>query len=198
MRMSRSARFIPLLLALTTAAVLRAQNAPEATATAPMTERPAPPKRARAISGDVAASLAAGMPKYSPPPKPVEKPPEEDLPDLREVDKPKNTIIRLPKYVVRDAKPPVFRERDLHSESAQADIGMKRYAGLGLLPFSSLNRGVALFMYQEQERLDTIADLKDTAATARRAGDKGASDYLLRETDKTYMRTGDFGHTTSK
>ncbi|MCF7689921.1 MAG: hypothetical protein K9N01_16640, partial [Cephaloticoccus sp.] len=53
------------------------------------------PKRHRAVSSGVAAALAAGRPKYDPP-KPVEKKPEEDGVDMREIDKPRNQIIRLP------------------------------------------------------------------------------------------------------
>src|ERR1019366_5071900 len=44
-------------------------------------------RSARAISPEVAAQLAASRPKFSPTPLPK---PEEDLPDLREIDKPKN------------------------------------------------------------------------------------------------------------
>lgn len=182
----------PLLIALALAstAPLPAQNAP-ADQPAPVTSRdPAP--RKRAVSSGVAAALAASMPKYNPPPK-VEPKPEDEQEDLRETDKPRNDIIRLPKFVVQEKKSPVLRERDLHTKDELADISLQRYAGLSYVPLSGMNRGVALMMYQEQERLENISELKDDAQTARRAGDTDMSDYLKRETNRTYMRNSGFG-----
>ena len=144
------------------------------------------------MSNEVAATLAAGMPKYHPP-KPVEPKPEEDEPDLRETDKPRNAIIRLPKYVVTEPKPPVFRERDLHTKSEMADFGLQRHAGLKFGNLGGANQPIALLMYQEQERLDNMADLKDDARTAQRSGDSAAADHILRESTRTYLRPSDFG-----
>src|SRR4051812_3031645 len=73
-------------------------------APAPAEKAPAPtgPKRTRPISGEVAAALAAASPKYTPPaPKPEPKPEAEQV-DMRDVDKPKNGIVRLPKYIVQE------------------------------------------------------------------------------------------------
>src|SRR5687767_15559235 len=75
------------------------------------TSAPATPAldRPRAISQTAAAQLAAAAPKYeSTPAKPA-----EPLPDLRETDKPRNTIIRLPSYLVQEDKAPVLKEREL-------------------------------------------------------------------------------------
>jgi len=100
---------------------------PASATVAPATTQPVRKRAQRAISSEVAASLAAAMPEYNPPePAPPPKPVEEQ-PDLREVDKPKNTIIRLPDYVVREAKPPVFRERDINTKAGMANIAMKKY-----------------------------------------------------------------------
>ena len=90
---------------------------------------PPAPKRTRVISPEVAAALAAATPKFTPaPPKPAAKPtPEEEQPDLRDIDKPKNTIVRLPKFMVREAKPPVFTERAIYTEKGLTDIAMRRY-----------------------------------------------------------------------
>lgn len=158
-----------------------------AAAAQPQPATPAPrPKRDRPISDNLAASLAASMPKYNPPPKP--KPEDEDV-DLREVDKPKNSIIRLPKYTVREQKPPVFRERDIYSSQSQTDLALRRYAGLQFGPFSNLNRPVGLAMYQEQQRLNDMAELKDTARTVG-TGDKAEGAYIKRLSDETFMRSG--------
>jgi hypothetical protein len=152
---------------------------------------PAKPKRARVMSNEVAASLAPWMPKYSPP-KPVEPKADEDA-DIRDTDRPKNGIVRLPKYIVSEPKPPVFRDRDLHTKEEMTDLGLRRHRGLGLGNIGGLNQPVALMMYQEQERLDNMADLKDDAKTAKRSGDSASADYISRETARTYYRPSDFG-----
>jgi len=189
----RLPRLLPALLALCLTSTGRAQTTtPPADPAKPVVTEPTTHRRARAISGDLAASLAATMPKYDPP-KPVEPKAEEDLPDLRETDRPKNTIIRLPKYVVREPKPPVFRERDVHTKGGLTGIAMKRYAGLNAGNVGGLNQPVALLMYQEQERLDNMAELADDAKTAKRSGDTTAADYILKQSEKTYLRQDEFG-----
>ena len=193
------------LLALCLATAVRAQStespaeAAAATATEPSKSAPAEnnlppprPKHDRVMSDEVAATLANGMPKYNPP-KPVEPKPEDEQADLRDSDKPKNGIIRLPKYVVKEPKPPLFRERDLHTGSEMTDIGLRRYLGLNIGNIGGLNRPVSLLMYQEQERLNNIADLKDDAKNAKRSGDSAASDYILRESNRVNYRPSDFG-----
>lgn len=150
------------------------------------------PKHERVMSDEVAASLATGMPKFNPP-KPVEVKPEEDQPDLRETDKPKNKIIRLPKYVVKEPKPPVFRERDLRSKSGLTDLGLKSHPGLNIGNIGGLNRPTALLMYEEQERLDNMAELKNDAKDAKNSGDATGSQYILRENNRANYRPTDFG-----
>ena len=157
---------------------------------APASTKLARPKRERVMSEDLAATLAVGMPKYSPP-KPPEKKvdaPATDNADARDANKPKNGIIRLPDYVVRETRSPVFKDRDLATPDRKADIGMKRYAGLNFGPFASLNRPIALAMVQEQERLDNMSELADDAKTSTRAGDTATANYIMRESQKTYLR----------
>jgi hypothetical protein len=165
-------------------------------------DRPAStaPRRTRAISGEAAAALAAAAPKYTPPPpKPPPKPEEESV-DMREVDKPKNSIVRLPKYIVQEKKPAVFRERDIHTAKGLTEIAMKRYLtetdrvlNRFRIPLLTMtNEARALAMYAEDERLRNMADLKDAADNASRT-DTGAGDYLRRESQKTFLRTSDFG-----
>ncbi|QYM80051.1 hypothetical protein K0B96_05375 [Horticoccus luteus] len=182
-------------LAVVPGASLLAQSPVAAPPAEPVTSGQPAPKRQRAISGDVAAALAASMPKYNPPPKPK---PEEENVDLRDEDKPRNGIIRLPKYVVQQKKPEVFRERDLHTQSELMDIAMQRYAGLSYVPLSGMNRGVALLMYQEDERKKNISDLKEDAQDARRSGDTAEADYIKRQTNRAFSRDGGFGAPTDK
>jgi hypothetical protein len=161
---------------------------------------PSAPKRARAVSSDVAAALAAAAPKYTPAPPKPEPLPEEEKPDLRETDRPKNEIIRLPKVYVREPKPAVLRERSVNTEKGLKDIAMRRYLtdadralNLVSLPFfSSLAEQRALAMYAEDERLQNMADLKDAANNASKS-DPAAGAYIRRESDLTYLRTRDFG-----
>lgn len=139
---------------------------------------------------EVTAALAEGRPKYAPP-----KASDTNLlvdpnaVDARDINKPKNEIKRLPKYVVRQQAPPIFRTRDLYTKAAQTDLAMKQYAGLGFIPpLSFLNRNVADQMAAEDERLGNISDLKDTAASMGAGGDSAESKFILRETQDTYMR----------
>src|SRR5258708_35549121 len=104
----------------------------------------------RTISSNLAETLAASRPKYEPP-KPVEKKPEEEEEtDLRDTDKPKNHIVRLPKFVVSQAKPAIFRERDINTKKGLMDIAMKRYGGPGVTP------SLALQLYQQGQRARNI------------------------------------------
>lgn len=200
-------RFVPVPLLLSLTVLLPASPAARAQDAGPSTTIPAAgaetesttttlakSRHSRTMSDGLASALAQSMPKYNPPPKPSPDEATDEAVDLRDVDKPRNKIIRLPKYVVREPKPPVFRERDLYSAKNRADLSYARNPGLKFSPFSSLNRAVADAMYQEQERLDNIADLKDTARTVGIA-DKEDGAYIKRLTDETYMRSGgdDFG-----
>ncbi len=173
-----------------------------AAATPVATPTPAPPyKRERPISNDLAATLAAGMPKFNPPPKP---PPDEEDVDLRDVDKPRNQIIRLPKYTVTDKKPPVFRDRDIYTGKGFGELARKRYltATYALLngfyiPFLTQSPTEhALAMYAEDERLQNMSDLKDTARTIDRA-DEGTGTYIKRLSDETYSRSIDYRTSSS-
>lgn len=199
--MKRLARRFLLLATFSVVPAVAPAQTPAAAPSGATTE-PAQPtrKRERAISGDVAASLAAAMPKYNPP-KPAPPPtPIEQQPDLRDVDKPKNTIIRLPDYVVREAKPPVFRERDINTQQGLANIAMRRYsteASRALnrftIPiFGQTQEARALAMYAEDERLKNITELND-AADMVSARDKAQGAYIKRDIQNTTMRASDYG-----
>ncbi|MEO6876463.1 MAG: hypothetical protein ABI222_16730 [Opitutaceae bacterium] len=208
----RPSALITAFFALGLAVSVRAQTSPATVAepagvsgaepvkTEPATEPEAPrpaalnqPKHDRVMSSEVAATFASGMPKYNPPPKRPEPKPEEEQVDLRETDKPKNKIIRLQKYVVKEPKPPIFRERDLHTKSELTAMALKRHAGLKIGNIGGLNDPTALFMYEEKQRLGDISDLKDEARNAKNSGDSVASDYITKETNRTYYRPSDFG-----
>ena len=152
---------------------------------------PAPPRAAsdesgRAVSARVAADIGEGMPKYAPPtPTPVVP---ADSPEMRDIDKPKNQIPRLPKYVVRESRPLVFRNRDLYTTEGLVNLSFKNHPGLGFGNILGLNSAAALQMYQDDQRLDAMSDLADEAHAMARGGDKAESDYILKESQETYMR----------
>jgi hypothetical protein len=210
----------PLRLSLLLAAVVGAVRvfaqdpaAPPAVTTAATDTNPAPkasadtPKHApRVISPELAATLAVGRPKYMPPPPPVEKSPaDEELPDLRDVDKPRNGIIRLPKVVVEGSRPPIFTDKQILSQKAFGEKMAKRYYSEGYLAFSRFARytplafffpsaeSSAMAQYYEQERLQNMGDLNEAANNAARAGDKTGSDYIKAQSNDTYMRRMDWG-----
>ena len=161
---------------------------------------PDAPKRTRPVSSGVAAALAAAAPKYTPPPPKPEPKPEEQQPDLREVDKPKNAIVRLPKYIVREPKPVIFSERTIHTEKGLTDIAMRRYISdvdralnrFTIPLFGTSTEARARAMYAEDERLRNMSELEDDAKAAT-AADAASGMYIRREAQKTFMRTSDFG-----
>jgi hypothetical protein len=144
---------------------------------------------ARPVSPGIAQALADGMPKYSPPtPEPVQ--PAESQ-DARDLDKPKNEIPRLPAYVVRASRPPIFRPRDLNTSAGLIDLAFRNHPGLAIGNILGLNEALARDMFYEDERLTNIGDLADTAHAMAAGGDKDEAKYILQETQDTYMRTPD-------
>ena len=119
---------------------------------------------------------------------------------MREIDKPKNTIVRLPEYIVREPKPPVFTERSIHTDKGLTDIAMRRYISdvdralnrFTIPLFGTSKEARARAMYAEDERLRNMSELEDTA-TAVGTADAAAGTYIRRESEKTFMRSSDFG-----
>jgi len=128
----------------------------------------------------------------------LKKNPRKTSPISRDLDKPKNGIVRLPKVVVQGQRPSLFSERDLHTSQSLANLALNRYRGLSIVPFASLNAKTAVQMYQEDERLKNMADLSAAAADAAKAGDTVGSEYIRRETNETFMRRSDFGVPSKK
>jgi hypothetical protein len=109
------------------------------------------PVKSRPVSPEKAAQLAAVVPKF----EPVPQPPAEPPPDLRETDKPRNTIIRLPDFVVQQRKAPVLKERDVLTAEAKLELALRKNPGLRFGSFWIFrNDGIALLMAAEEERLE--------------------------------------------
>jgi hypothetical protein len=147
----------------------------------------------RSVSAGVAAALSAGAPRYSPPtPAPS---PTPEVADIKDVDKPKNGIVRLPKYVVNESRPPIFRDRDLFTGDALLDLAMKRHAGLYFGNIFGLNAenkpgSPGYQMMVDDERKDNMDDLFDTAHAMAQGGDFAEGSYILQQSQSTYMREG--------
>jgi hypothetical protein len=151
---------------------------------------PSRDSNSRSVSPDVAQALADGMPRYHPPtPVPTQTP--EQVAAQAEADKPKNAIPRLPAYVVRDSRPPVFRNSEILTEAGQVRLTFRRHPGLAIGNIFGLNEGVAQQMFYDDERLTSIADLADTAHAMDEGGDRSESQFILQETKDTFMRTPD-------
>jgi hypothetical protein len=128
----------------------------------------------RPVSSAVAADISLGMPAYSP---------ELSAPklgasaaDLRDIDKPKNQIPRLPlvmmqKYVVRESRLPVFRNLDLYTKAGLIDLSFKEHPGLRIGNFFNLNAKVAYNMIKDEELFAERQDLADTVLAMAVDGD---------------------------
>ena len=142
-----------------TSPVFVAPAAPAATpaaAPAPTADRPRP------ISPTLASQLNAAVPKFEPAPAPATTKPIAPGTDLREIDKPRNTIIRLPNFEVQEEKIPEMKPREMLTQPERLRLALKKYPGLhvGSLPFFS-NHGVALAMQAEDERLERKKEMDD-------------------------------------
>lgn len=120
---------------------------------------------------------------------------------MRDIDKPRNEIIRLPKYVVEAKKPPVFAERNLYSNEMLRRLAYQRYV-------SSFNRNVlnrfrlpfigggidayAMMQYEAEERQRAMAAMDDKAAMYLISGDKEGAEELKDEAQDTFMRHSEF------
>jgi len=126
---------------------------------------PAKPAAPRVISSQVAALLAAATPKYTPPDPAAAKLVEPEV-----TDPPRNGIIRLSPYVVRELKLPLPPERDILTAQGRLDRALARHPGLRAGPFASLNNVWAAAMLEEElgiERQKEMLDLLGLLAGAK-------------------------------
>lgn len=150
----------------------------------------AAPAKPRAVSPDTAAKLTTVMPKFAAP-KPGADQSPESLPDLRETDRPRNRIIRLPKYIVQESKPPVFRERELLTPEGRIELALKRHPGLKFGPLAFLNNAIGLEMLAEEEKLERKKELEELLSVQRIGNSDSAENARLQdELQKAFIRPG--------
>ena len=143
------------------------------------------PKTTRRVSSETTARLAANSPKYDPPPALATKPAE--LVDLREVDRPRNEIIRLAPVLVLAPKPPVFKDREILTPKAKLDRMFKKRPGLLVGNFFGLNLGVAAGMIAEEERLERMEEFSELVGILELSGDPKMPE-MHRMFETTFMR----------
>lgn len=147
-------------------------------------------KAVRRISPETAARLAATSPTFAPPPAPAATP---AVPvDLREVDRPRNQIIRLPAYRVEAPKVPELKERHILRPRAKLDLVFQRNPGLRVGNFFGLNGGIAAAMLADEERLERMREFNDLVSLLN-FSEPPASPELRQTLDTTFMRPAKFG-----
>jgi hypothetical protein len=151
------------------------------------------------ISPEVASQLQAAAPKYAPPPpKPAKKPADEEV-DARDIDKPRNGIIRLNRIIVRPMTPYITPQA-VNTDRGSKDIAMRKYMSevdramnhFTLPLFGTSMEQRAMAMQAEDDRLKGISDTRDMARMVG-SSDSAQGSYILKESQKTFMRTSDFG-----
>lgn len=151
----------------------------------------------RSISNDLSKSLSYGI-KYTPPPaEPEAKPAESE--EEHDSDKPKNGIIRLPKYIVEGKRPPIFEERNLYSKEMLRRMAYQRYMSSfskNILNASHLlgkgDEAYALMQYEADERKKNMADTADRVAMYRVSGDDEEASRLKADAQDAYMRRSSY------
>ena len=135
----------------------------------------------RLVSPAVAAQLSAAIPKF----EPASTKPETPTPDLRESDKPRNTILRLPSYIVREEKPILFKERELLTPKGRLDLALRKHPGMRFGSFWIFrNDGWALAMLAEEERLERQREMSDLLSLLTVADQK----QMKPKVDEAFMR----------
>lgn len=166
----------------TSSIILEPKPAPAAQATPAVHSKPT----------GLSSEISEGMPKYEPAQVSV-----TPIPDMREIDKPRNQIPRvsgsvMARYLVRGDRVPVFRKRDLYTTSGLIDLSFKEHPGLRIGNIFGLNSAVAYEMYLEEDRLEKIKDLDDTALAMAVGGDSAEARMILEATGDAYIRNEDF------
>lgn len=150
---------------------------------------PAPASAAPHADSPGASALLAAAPKYVPPAEAKPSP----------ADTPRNTIVRLPPYLmstytVRERRVPRFSEREMLTPKGKIELAYKKHPGLRFNPlfFLASNAGIALMMEEEEERLERIAEMNDLVGLLRIGGETEAYRKSKDETDQLQIRRSDW------
>jgi hypothetical protein len=140
--------------------------------------------RPRAVSPATAAMLAAAAPRF----QPVAAPAQPTHESVEEVpDKPRNGIVRLPRYIVREPRVPALSEYQVLTPKGKVELALKTYPGLRFGSFWIFrNDGIALAMLEEDvaaERARELAELTSLLPTNGPSPDseQGRKQRLIRD-----------------
>ena len=106
--------------------------------------------------------------------------------------KPRNTIIRLPEYVVRDPKVAPVKEREILTGKGRLELARRKHPGVKIGNLFGLNNGIALAMLAEEERLEQKREFEELAELTRLT-DPANHPKIKREVGQAFMRERDFG-----
>jgi hypothetical protein len=151
------------------------------------------PEAPRAASPGIAADIDASLPKYSP----LAATPKEStvVAQGKDFDKPRNVIPRLPlevmnRYVVHQARMPVFRENDLYTREGLIALSFRAHPGLRIGNFFNLNSKAAYAAIQKDEKFAARQDLVDTTFAMAVGGDMEETAVLKEAIEDESFREG--------
>lgn len=171
-----------------------AESSPALRATvAPSVPASPAPAKSRLVSSGVAALLRTAAPKFEP--AAATPPPGADAPAAApaEPDRSRNTIIRLPDYLVQEDRIRVPGHRDVLTASGELQLARRRYAGLNFGPLAKLNDGWALAMLEEDyllERWNEMHDLLSLLPARDRIPAANEANKTLHFRPGDWVRTG--------
>ena len=141
-------------------------------------------QKERIISKEISSALSSGI-KYQSP-APLESTAEDT--GSRDSDKPQNGIIRLPKYVVEEQRPPVFNERNLYTPERLRRLAYLRYTNAFSRRLRLVPEWYAVMQYEAEERKRNLAEMEDRVWMYRISGDKASAEALKTDIQRTFMR----------
>jgi hypothetical protein len=136
----------------------------------------------RPLSAHINNALTDALPKYRPPrtsTEVVSTDATSDREPFLALPEPKNGIVRLPRVVVEGERPPVFSEREIHTDKGFSELLIKRYftdVGLMLnrvrLPFFGMSKeAYAMMLWREDERLRLLREYGEEAQISELLGE---------------------------
>lgn len=154
---------------------------------------PAQPAPARALSPATAARLATNAPKYVAPDSSTERA-HPNAPDLRETDRPRNTIIRLPDYVVRQSKPAtIITEDQVVTLEGKLERTYARHRGLRAGSFWIFKNDVAAReILEDDERVARRSAMNDLLGLLQVGSDPAVERSVRAQIKDTFIRPADW------
>jgi hypothetical protein len=122
--------------------------------------------------------------------------------DLRDIDRPRNQIPRLPvemmqRYVVRETRLPVFRPRDLYTKAGLVELSFKEHPGLRIGNFFNLNAKAAYQAIVSEQLYADRMELTDLAVAMAVGGDteeaEAMQDAIKEQSFMSGMKEGPAG-----